>query len=206
MTLHNWKPQYIRGIGRGKNPDALLGELKINQWTLDEALKDDAAFAAGVEGARAGGVVGDEVTLCAAELKKLREAQVNESRVAGYFGMTVDEFRVALKSDPELSKVNEMAMLRGQALIQMGQYDAAVTGDTDMLKWLGKNHLDQAEKTETKVTVEEITDPKELAKRMVFLNAKAGLVIEGVAVEIPLLPDTDEDTINPDGTLLLQSK
>ena len=206
MTLHNWQIQYISKLRTSQTEESIIAELRISRDLVDEAIRENPAFAKAVETASSG--IGSGV-LCREELDRIRTAQVSEQRTAGYFGMTVDQFRAAMKENPELGKINEMAPLKGQALIQVGQYEAAVTGDTDMLKWLGKNHLDQAEKTETKVTVEEITDPRELAKRMAFLNAKAGLIIEGHAVEVSdtaLLPDTDEDTIKPDGTLLLQSE
>jgi uncharacterized protein YdbL (DUF1318 family) len=198
MPPANWKQQYVKKIAAGGDADTILGELQINQWTLDDALRSDAAFAESIRSALSGGYVGETVEavkVTAAELKKLGEAQVNETRTAGYFGMTVDEFKAVLKEKPELSRVYDLAALRGQAVIQLKQFEESADGDAEERKWWGKNHLGQSDKIETKVTVEEITDPRELAKRLAFLNARLGMIIDGQVTE----PKVDEPVMITEG-------
>lgn len=180
-SLHDWQIKYINAVKDNADLTAVLTDLSIAPAALEYALQNNVAFRNAVAMAQSG--IGSGM-LCSAELAKLREAQVSESRSAGYFGMTVDEFRKALADDTELARVYHTAPLKGQAMIQAAQFEAAISGDGDMLKWLGKNHLEQADKIETKVTVEEITDPRELAKRLAFLNARVGMVVDAVAVEV----------------------
>lgn len=180
-SLHDWQIKYINAVKDNADLTAVLTDLSIAPAALEYALQNNVAFRNAVAMAQSG--IGSGM-LCSAELAKLREAQVSESRSAGYFGMTVDEFRKALADDTELSRVYHTAPLKGQAMIQAAQFEAAIAGDGDMLKWLGKNHLEQADKIETKVTVEEITDPRELAKRLAFLNARVGMVIDATATEV----------------------
>lgn len=180
-SLHEWQIKYINAVKDNADLTAVLTDLSIAPAALEYALQNNVAFRNAVAMAQSG--IGSGM-LCSAELAKLREAQVSESRSAGYFGMTVDEFRKALADDPDLARVYHTAPLKGQAMIQAAQFEAAIAGDGDMLKWLGKNHLEQADKIETKVTVEEITDPRELAKRLAFLNARVGMVVDAVAVEV----------------------
>lgn len=180
-SLHEWQIKYINAVKDNADLNGTLAELSIAPAALEYALQNNVAFRNAVAMAQSG--IGSGL-LCAAELAKLREAQVSESRSAGYFGMTVGEFRKSLADDPDLARVYHTAPLKGQAMIQAAQFEAAIAGDGDMLKWLGKNHLEQADKIETKVTVEEITDPRELAKRLAFLNARVGMVVDAVAVEV----------------------
>lgn len=180
-SLHEWQIKYINAVKDNADLTAVLETLSIAPAALEHALQNNVAFRNAVAMAQSG--IGSGL-LCAAELAKLREAQVSESRSAGYFGMTVDEFRKSLADDPDLARVYHTAPLKGQAMIQAAQFEAAIAGDGDMLKWLGKNHLEQADKIETKVTVEEITDPRELAKRLAFLNARVGMVIDATATEV----------------------
>lgn len=180
-SLHEWQIKYINAVKDNADLNGTLAELSIAPAALEHALQNNVAFRNAVAMAQSG--IGSGL-LCSAELAKLREAQVSESRSAGYFGMTVDEFRKALADDPDLARVYHTAPLKGQAMIQAAQFEAAISGDGDMLKWLGKNHLEQADKIETKVTVEEITDPRELAKRLAFLNARVGMVIDATATEV----------------------
>lgn len=186
-SLHDWQIKYINAIKAGQKPELIIEELNVSDSALEESLTNNVAFRNAVAIAQSG--IGSGV-LCVAELARLREAQVSESRAAGFFGMTVAEFKDALSKDPELDRVYHTAPLKGQAMIQAAQFEAAVNGDGDMLKWLGKNHLEQADKIETKVTVEEITDPRELAKRFAFLQAKVN-IIEGKAIDITA------DDVNP---------
>lgn len=187
-SLHEWQIKYINAVKDNADLAATLIDLSIAPAALEYALQNNVAFRNAVAMAQSG--IGSGM-LCAAELAKLREAQVSESRSAGYFGMSVDEFRKALADDPELARVYHTAPLKGQAMIQAAQFEAAISGDGDMLKWLGKNHLEQADKIETKVTVEEITDPRELAKRLAFLTAKVNM-IDSTAIDIT---PTEENTL-----------
>jgi hypothetical protein len=77
------------------------------------------------------------------ELMKLRMAQVSESKVADYFGLTVEQLHVRLSEDEDLKRIFDAAPGRGKAKIQVTQYTTALSGDPTMLKHFGEHNLDQ---------------------------------------------------------------
>ena len=61
--------------------------------------------------------------------------------------------RHTLYRNKEFCNIYEEGLAEGRMLIKIKQYEIGVTGgDKDMLKWLGKQYLNQSEQTATKHT------------------------------------------------------
>ncbi|MEK9770637.1 MAG: hypothetical protein VW683_17135, partial [Betaproteobacteria bacterium] len=96
---------------------------------------------------------------------KIDEEQV---RALARLGCTWDEiadviqvsrttFGKYLKQKKSLREAYERGLSEGDVSIRRAQYDAAMSGKSAMLIWLGKNRLNQTDRVETK-TENEITD------------------------------------------------
>lgn len=92
------------------------------------------------------------------ELMKLRMAQVGESKVADYFGLSVDGLHERLGKDEELKRIFDAAPGRGKAKIQVTQYTTALSGDPTMLKHFGEHNLDQKNSKEVVLSWSTILD------------------------------------------------
>lgn len=142
-TLEGWMIQYIQLLKDRVSPTTALNKVGVPLETFSEARINNQAFAAAVDLAEAG-ICSTTITMD--ELRKLREAQVSEGRCAAYFGLTVEELRAKLAGDEDLKRVYETGSGRGQAMIQVAQFDAAISGDPTMLKHTGQHYLDQKDK------------------------------------------------------------
>lgn len=142
-VLEGWMVDYVRLLKDRVSPTTALNKVGVPLETFSEVRINNQAFAAAVDLAEAG-ICSTTITLD--ELRKLREAQVSESRCAAYFGLTVDELRGKLSNDEDLKRVYETGGGRGQAMIQVAQFDAAISGDPTMLKHTGQHYLDQKDK------------------------------------------------------------
>ena len=91
---------------------------------------------------------------------KIDEEQV---RALARLGCTWDEiadvlqvsrttFGKYLKQKKSLREAYERGLSEGDVSIRRAQYDAAVSGKTAMLIWLGKNRLNQTDRVETNRT------------------------------------------------------
>jgi len=183
-ALTAWQEKFAEGLREGRDAKELLQELNISPSMYQHSLRDNPSFKNLVDISESG--VGSGV-LCPAELEHLMVAQVSEENAAGYFGMTLPDFRKAVDEDPELKRVFETGPLKGKAILQVRQWEYSEK-DGDMLKWLGKNHAGQADKIETKTTVETTSDPDEIIKLMEFLEAdlanRLGKTIDGEVIDI----------------------
>ncbi len=141
--LQGWMIDYIKLLKDRVSPTTALNKVGVPLETFSEARINNQAFSAAVDLAEAG-ICSTEITLD--ELRKLREAQVSESRCAAYFGLTIDELRSKLANDEDLKRVYETGSGRGQAMIQIAQFEAAIDGDPTMLKHTGQHYLDQKDK------------------------------------------------------------
>lgn len=178
LTL--WMISYIQKIKGGVSGTRALADLGISLDVFSDARINNEAFAAAIDVVQSG--VGATI-ITADELLRLRQAQVSEMRTAAYFGKTVEEFRDELERDEALRRVYETGVGRGQALIQMAQFDAAISGDPTMLKHTGVHVLDQKEKVTHEVTVAGIDEM--IAKAEALLGQKrVQKQIEGTAREI----------------------
>lgn len=148
-TLTGWQIQYIRLLKDGMQAASAMNSLGVGLEEFSRARMENAAFAAALALVENG--IGSTI-IDSAQLLKLREAQVSEKRCAAYFGMPLEEFKEILEKDKDLENIFTTGPLRGQANIQVAQYDAAISGDGFMMKHLGEHVLDQKSKTTVEVT------------------------------------------------------
>lgn len=74
------------------------------------------------------------------------QAQCTQEMVASALGIPLS----TLEKDEEFRRVFREGKEDGKSVILMMQYKLAAGGNADMLKWLGKNYIKQADKIETK--------------------------------------------------------
>ena len=68
--------------------------------------------------------------------------------LASYFNVSVNTIRNRLKDDPEFQQAYEHGLGHGRLSLRRMQFKAAEEGNPSMLIWLGKQMLDQRDKTE----------------------------------------------------------
>lgn len=183
-SLCAWQSQYLRLIGAGITPVDAMRQCGVALETFSRERLNNAAFKAALDLAEAG--IGS-TKLDAAQLMSLREAGAGDDRCAAYFGMRVDEFWDAVKSDPSLQRVYETGDKRGEAMILLAQHTSAVSGDPTMLKFKGEQRLGQQTETEKKMTSREISEliaeRKSLLEQMRMALPKP-VIIDGEATEV----------------------
>ena len=150
-------------------------------------------------------------TLTGQSLEALLWSQCDDEEAAAYFNMDVDEMLAAIAADPELERIHMHARAGGRAQVKVVQMNEASAGNGQMAIWLGKQHLGQSDKAESRVVhdVAEL-DNYELARRILFVLEQNKLkenpfltTVDAVSVEIQDAPpvkfplsipsDVDED-------------
>lgn len=139
-NLLPWMSQYLKLLQGGAKAVEALKSIGISLETFSMARLSNEAFKAALELVDAG--IGS-TALDPVQLLRLREAGVGDLRAAAYFGMSLDEFQKALESDKELKKIYDTGEKRGEAMLQVAQFENAITGDTSMQKHLGEFRLGQ---------------------------------------------------------------
>lgn len=101
---------------------------------------------------------------------QLCEAGCKGSEIAGYIGMSPIAFYERCQADHKMkfTDFRQQHLSKGNALIRSKQYEIALKGkgDKDMLKWLGKNRLNQADRSDIShqsTTVNLNHDPKTMS-------------------------------------------
>ena len=86
------------------------------------------------------------------------KAQCSAVGIASLFGISVDTLYNRCKEDNNIdySVFSDQKKAEGKELLRKKQYDVAMEGDKTMLVWLGKQYLEQKEKTETDLHIKEI--------------------------------------------------
>ena len=79
-------------------------------------------------------------------VRRLAQVQCTQEMIASALGMSVR----TLQNDPEFLRVYYEGKEDGKSAILSMQYKLAMGGNADMLKWLGKNYIKQADKIEQK--------------------------------------------------------
>lgn len=185
-SLLPWMVNYIKMLQSGvKVPDALR-QACVSLETFSNAQLNNPAFKAALALADAG--IGS-TAIDPAQLLRLREAGVTESRAAAYFGMTVDEFQRVLRDDKDLKRVYETGEKRGEAMLQVAQFENAITGDTGMQKHLGEFRLEQTPKENTLYTAKQVGEmikvlEAQLGQAKVAEQIAGPVTIDGEAVEV----------------------
>lgn len=154
-SLLAWHQCYVKMLQEGQDHSTALQNAGKTEEEFQKDFANNAAFKNAVALADAGVVTTE---LSAKELLKLRSAQVSEARIAGYFGLSPSELQEKIAQSHELSRIWNTGHLRGQAQLQMTQHVVALTGDTAMLTWLGKQHLEQNDKKTLEVDLGQLDD------------------------------------------------
>lgn len=87
------------------------------------------------------------------QVQSLAKLGCTYDEIADVIGMGRSTFGLKLK-DPDVRAAYEKGLSEGDVSIRRSQFDVAVSGNTSMLIWLGKNRLGQTEKIETKTETE----------------------------------------------------
>lgn len=87
-----------------------------------------------------------------AELEKLCRMQCTLLEVAAWFNCSVDliEMRVKEATGKCFSEYSDEKKSAGKASLRRVQFNKALKGDRTMMVWLGKQYLDQSDKSEVK--------------------------------------------------------
>ena len=75
------------------------------------------------------------------------QVQCTQEMIASALGIGLS----TLEHDAEFRRVYAEGKEDGKSAILAAQYKLALAGNADMLKWLGKNHIKQAEKIDSTV-------------------------------------------------------
>ena len=95
-------------------------------------------------------------------VRRYAQAQCTQEMIAASLHCSLSK----CTHDAEFQRIYFEGKEEGKQAILMGQYNLAMKGNADMLKWLGKNYAKQADKVETKnedhVTIVIAGDDKDL--------------------------------------------
>ena len=100
------------------------------------------------------------------------------TQIASVMGIGRSTLFLHFQNDPEAKDAYDRGRDRGDALLYQSQFKRAMAGSDTMLIWLGKNRLNQTDKTELSgvgggpIEVADVT-PIELARRVAYLLASA---------------------------------
>ncbi len=80
----------------------------------------------------------------------LLKAQCTGTEIAGHLGIHPDSLYNAVqdKFKTTFSAYSQQKKESGKAMLRMIQFQTAMDGDRTLLVWLGKNHLDQSDKSQ----------------------------------------------------------
>jgi len=95
-----------------------------------------------------------------AMLDSLCGIMCTKEEIASLMNIDEDTLHNVLKRDGHggFSVYFKKKSAKGKMSLRRKQYTSAIEGNVTMLIWLGKQHLDQSDKTESKVEVGEIPD------------------------------------------------
>ena len=81
-------------------------------------------------------------------VRGLAEIQATDEEVAAVCCCSVDTITRRKADDPDFAEALKRGRETGKSSLRRAQWKAALAGNTTMLIWLGKQHLEQADKTE----------------------------------------------------------
>lgn len=188
--MEHWKREFLYQIKQGIPPErACRSAAGMSLKEVLDAREADPNFAYAWEAIAPiedGDAKGAARILTPITLEALLWAQCDDKRAAAYFNLTPEEFLEKVSKDSGLKRVYDTAREAGLAALQMAQMDQAMSGDKTMLTFLGKNYLGQAEKTESKVVVEnQLQDTRELARAVLHLFAENNLIASPIIDVVP---------------------
>jgi len=88
----------------------------------------------------------------------LLEADCEGTEIAAYLGIVPDTLYYRCKQDNNLgfSEYLQQKKAKGNSLLKTKQFKVAMEGDKTMLVWLGKQRLNQKDRTESKIDINKI--------------------------------------------------
>jgi hypothetical protein len=88
------------------------------------------------------------------KVQELTEAQCTMTEIAASVGLTPSSFESRIKTKYKMTfgEYKEQHAPAGLAQIRKAQFKVAKDGNADMLKFLGKNYLNQTDKGEVQIT------------------------------------------------------
>lgn len=90
------------------------------------------------------------------QVGKLLEAGGSAVGIAAMLGITEDTLYNRCKSDnnQDFSAFRQQKLAKGDELLRSKQFQVAMAGDKTMLIWLGKQRLNQSDKSDTNITAD----------------------------------------------------
>ena len=91
------------------------------------------------------------------KVDKLLEADCEGTEIAAYLGIVPNTLYRRCEADHKISfsKYLQEKKAKGNSLLKVKQFDAAMTGDKTMMIWLGKQRLGQSEKQDLSHTIKD---------------------------------------------------
>lgn len=89
-------------------------------------------------------------------VEKLASMMMTDEEIASIMGVSTDTL-VGRNNKEAYAEAKTKGMANGKASLRRAQFKSALAGNTTMLIWLGKQHLDQKERQETSVVDGNIT-------------------------------------------------
>ena len=89
-------------------------------------------------------------------VEKLASMMCTDEEIASIMGVSVDTL-VGRNNKAAFAAAKKKGMDSGKASLRRAQFKSALAGNTSMLIWLGKQHLDQKDKVDTSVVDGNIT-------------------------------------------------
>ena len=86
------------------------------------------------------------------------KAQCSATGIASMLGISVDTLYNRCKADNNIdySAFSDQKKSEGKELLRKKQFEVAMSGDKTMLVWLGKQYLEQKDKTESDISIHEL--------------------------------------------------
>jgi hypothetical protein len=86
---------------------------------------------------------------------ELLEADCEGTEIAAYLGLVPDTLYKRCQEDNKLrfSDYLRQKKAKGNSLLKEKQFEKAISGDSGMLVWLGKNRLNQADKRQQTIEI-----------------------------------------------------
>lgn len=91
-----------------------------------------------------------------AQVERLASLGCTDEEIAAWFSCSVDTITRRKKEDQDFAEALERGAAGGKTSLRRAQFVKALAGNTEMLKWLGKNILGQSEKVTTERSLEDL--------------------------------------------------
>lgn len=99
------------------------------------------------------------------QIKRCAVISNDMNELAAFLSLTREQLEQAIEANPTIGHVIDNAWHEGNLALRKKQFDLAMNGSEQMLKWLGKNRLNQSDKVEVKQDVIDKDRAKELLQQ-----------------------------------------